>query len=118
MTEAGIRITASCPPLPISLSASAVSIYYQKYPIIAILFSTATPFWLIVFACAKLVSDRRGRFLPAALGVLGLWLGYLFGPCTLPRYTLPLYCIAPALLAAAFYQKGISDTFSPVPPKN
>lgn len=118
MTEAGIQNYCFLPAVANQLERICRFNYYQKYPIVAILFSTATPFWLIVFACAKLVSDRRGRFLPAALGVLGLWLGYLFGPCTLPRYTLPLYCIAPALLAAAFYQKGISEPFSPVPPKN
>ncbi|MDO5298539.1 MAG: DUF6020 family protein [Clostridia bacterium] len=75
---------------------------YQKYPVIAILFCTATPFWAIILACAALAAKRQTRFLPAALGALGLWLSYLFGPCTLPRYTLPLFCLAPALLAAAF----------------
>ncbi len=75
---------------------------YQEYPIISQLFCTATPFWAIVLACAMLVARRRSRMLPAALGALGLWLSYLFGPCTLPRYALPLFCLAPVLLALAF----------------
>lgn len=74
---------------------------YQKYPVISILFCTATPFWLIVLACALLVSRRQSRLLPAAMGALGLWLSYLFGPCTLPRYMLPLFCLAPPLLLCA-----------------
>lgn len=45
---------------------------------------------------------RRARMLPAALGALGVWLSYLFGPCTLPRYALPLFCLAPALLILSF----------------
>ena len=45
------------------------------------------------------------------LGALGLWLSYLFGPCTLPRYTLPLFCLAPVLLALALRmpEKPISE---------
>lgn len=78
---------------------------YQKYPVVSILFCTATPFWLVLLACARLIADKRSRYLPAALGVLGLWVSYLFGPCTLSRYALPLFCIAPALLAVAFAPK-------------
>ena len=40
--------------------------------------------------------------LTAALGALALWAGYLLGPCTLARYALPLFCLAPPMLAAAF----------------
>ena len=84
--------------------------YYQKYPIVSLLFAVATPLWLLVLACAKLLADRRARLLPASLGVLGVWLGYLFGPCTLPRYALPLFCLAPALLAAAFCRQKNNHT--------
>ena len=84
--------------------------YYQKYPIVSLLFAVATPLWLLVLACAKLLADRRARLLPASLGVLGIWLGYLFGPCTLPRYALPLFCLAPALLAAAFCRQKNNHT--------
>ena len=78
---------------------------YQKYPIISILFCTATPFWMIMLACALLVSRRQSRLLPAAMGALGLWLSYLLGPCTLPRYILPLFCLASPLLLCAFLLK-------------
>ena len=36
-----------------------------------------------------------------SLGALGLFISYLLGPCTLPRYTLPLFCVAPVLLILA-----------------
>jgi len=75
---------------------------YQKYPLISILFCTATPLWMLLFACAHLAAARHTRYLTAALGALGLWLSYLFGPCTLPRYTLPLFCLAPVLLVVSY----------------
>ena len=74
---------------------------YQKWPVISLLFSPALPFWALVFACFVMIVRRCGPFIPAALGALGLWAGYLLGPCTLPRYALPLFCLAPALLAGA-----------------
>ena len=56
----------------------------------------------ILLCCALLVARKRARLLPAAFGALGLWVSYLLGPCTLPRYMLPLFCLALVLLAVAF----------------
>jgi len=75
---------------------------YQKYPIVSLLFCTATPLWMLLFACAALIARRKTRFLPVAFGTLAVWLTYLFGPCTLARYMLPLFCLAPVLLILAF----------------
>ena len=44
--------------------------------------------------------------MPAVSGVMVLWASYLFGPCTLARYMLPLYCLAPVLLILAFCLPG------------
>ena len=60
------------------------------------------PLWVLLLSCALLIARRRTCLLPAALGVMGIWLSYLLGPCTLPRYALPLFCLAPPLLAGAF----------------
>ena len=75
---------------------------YQKYPVVSILFCTATPLWVLAFAAALLAARRRTWALPALLGMLGVWLSYFLGPCTLPRYVLPLFCLAPIALAVAF----------------
>jgi len=75
---------------------------YQKYPIITQLFCTATPLWVLLFACSMLIARRKARFLPAVSGIMVIWITYLFGPCTLARYMLPLFCIAPILLILAF----------------
>ncbi|MDO5378101.1 MAG: DUF6020 family protein, partial [Clostridia bacterium] len=101
MTEQGIETSCFLPGVKRWVERICRRNEYQSYPIIAQLFCTATPFWVIVFACALLVVRRQTRLLPAALGALGLWLSYLFGPCTLPRYVLPLFALAPVLLLAA-----------------
>lgn len=74
---------------------------YLKYPVIAQLFAVSTPLWVILFACCTLIARRQGRLAIAAAGVLALHLSYLLGPCTLARYMLPLFCLAPAMLAGA-----------------
>lgn len=74
---------------------------YQRYPILPVLFCTATPLWVLVFSCFRLAAKRRARMIVPTLGALGLWLSYLFGPCTLPRYMLPLFCLAPVVLCSA-----------------
>ena len=45
---------------------------------------------------------RHSALIAPVGGVAALWLSYLLGPCTLPRYMLPLFCLAPVLLAVAF----------------
>lgn len=84
---------------------------YMRYPLLPILFCTATPLWLTLFACGALIAKGRGRQAACASGMLGLWLSYLMGPCTLPRYMLPLFCLAPVLLTLAFCgrKKDISE---------
>ena len=74
---------------------------YQKYPVLPVLFCTATPLWVLVFACCRFAAARRTRMIVPSLGALGLFISYLLGPCTLPRYTLPLFCVAPVLLILA-----------------
>lgn len=101
MTDVGLFTTSLLPGVRDLMERICRRNRYQKYPIISLLFCTATPFWAIVFACALLAARRRTHLLPAALGALGLFLSYLFGPCTLPRYVLPLFALAPVLLLAA-----------------
>lgn len=68
---------------------------YRKYPVISQLLCTATPLWIILFAVFALIAKKRGRLALSCAGILALWISYLFGPCTLPRYMLPLFCLAP-----------------------
>lgn len=100
--EYGITIRHPLPKLSNFVNRICRLNEYQKYPIITVLFCTATPLWVILFACAMLIARRKARFLPAIGGMLALFVTYLFGPCTLARYMLPLYCLAPILLTLAF----------------
>ena len=58
--------------------------------------------WLLLLGCAALIARGRAKLIAPVGGVAALWLSYLLGPCTLPRYMLPLFCLAPVLLAVAF----------------
>ncbi|MBR5302338.1 MAG: hypothetical protein IKU38_05850 [Clostridia bacterium] len=77
---------------------------YQKYPIVTQLFCTATPLWAILLCIFALVAQRRGRLALSSCGVLALWLSYLFGPCTLARYMLPLFALAIPMLLLTYFQ--------------
>ena len=104
--EYGVEIAYPLPKLSNFVNRICRLNEYQKYPMITVLFCTATPLWVILFACAMLIARRKTRFLPAVSGMLVLWASYLFGPCTLSRYMLPLYCLAPVLLILAFCLPG------------
>ena len=104
--EYGVEIQHPLPRLSNFINRICRLNEYQKYPIITVLFCTATPLWVILFACAMLIARRKTRFLPVVSGVMVLWASYLFGPCTMVRYMLPLYCLAPALLTLAFSLPG------------
>lgn len=79
---------------------------YQKYPVIAQLFAAATPLWVILFSVFALIAQRRGNLALASSGMFALHLSYLLGPCTLARYMLPLFCMAPAILILALSPSG------------
>lgn len=83
---------------------------YQKYPIISTFFAIATPFWMLILACILFRAHGQKPLRVAAFGPLGVWFSYLFGPCALPRYALPLFCLAPLLLLLAFGAKKYQAT--------
>ena len=101
MTEYGIETTSFLPKVTHLFERICRRNDYQEYPVISLLFGTATPFWALMLAGTLLIARRQTRYIPALLGCMGLWLSYLFGPCTLPRYALPLFCLAPAALCMA-----------------
>ena len=78
---------------------------YLNMPLLPLLFNTALPLWVLLFSLSTLASKHKQRLIPAAAGVLGIWLSYQFGACTLPRYILPLFCLAPVMLLTAFLAK-------------
>ena len=74
---------------------------HQKLPVLSLLAAPGTPLLLLVFALFALLSRGRGRLAPALLAPLLLWASYLLGPGAVPRYALPLFCLAPLALVFA-----------------
>lgn len=103
MRDYNIQQESKIPELARLIERICVSNRYQKYPLVSILFCTATPLWMILFGCALLTARRNTRYTSIVYGVFGVTISYLFGPCTLPRYVLPSFCLAPVFLALAYF---------------
>ena len=103
MSDYNIKVESKLPKLAQMVERVCLYNSYQKYPIISILFCTATPLWMILFSCALLVTKKQTRYTTIAFGIFGVTLSYLFGPCTLPRYVLPTFCLAPIFLTLSYF---------------
>ena len=103
MSGYNIQVESKLPKLAQLVERICLYNRYQKYPLVAILFCTATPLWMILFGCSLLTARRKTRYTSIVYGVFGVTLSYLFGPCTLPRYVLPTFCLAPVFLALAYF---------------
>lgn len=77
--------------------------FYQKIPVLWLLFSPALYFWLLMLNLYFMRRNRKMRVV--LLYVLLTWVSYLFGPCTLVRYMLPI--INSSILISVF-NLGIS----------
>ncbi|MBR4039087.1 MAG: hypothetical protein IKJ11_03190 [Clostridia bacterium] len=102
-SEYGVTFTSFLPKVKLWVERICRDNTYQKLPLLSVLLCTATPVWVLVFAGALLVSRKQTKYLAAFAGVLALWISYQFGPCTLPRYMLPLFCLAPVMLISSLY---------------
>ena len=112
MTVYNIHSSSLLPSLTELVEKIVAQNSYQKYPLISILFCTATPLWIILFCCAMLIAGKKTRYTSVAFGVFALTISYLFGPCTLPRYVLPTFCLAPVLLILTLHLSGESHSIS------
>jgi len=108
MTAYNIHSSSLLPGLAELVEKIVAQNHYQKYPLISILFCTATPLWITLFCCAMLVAVKKTRYISVAAGVLALTISYLFGPCTLPRYVLPTFCLSPVFLILTLHLSGES----------
>ena len=81
---------------------------FLRWPLLSLLFSPAVPFLVLLLSLALLAVKGHARLLAAALPVLCLFLSYLFGPCTLLRYALPLFAISPLFFLMTLLLKEAS----------
>ena len=98
MTEEGFHTTSFLPPLTLFLERVCRRNRYLKVPLLSILFCPAVAFWGVMLGCFFLRQKGQISFAPAKAAMLGLFFSYLLGPCTLPRYMLPFFCMAPLLI--------------------
>ncbi len=102
MSELGFHVTSFLPKVRSFYERICRYNRYLRYPFLPLLFSTAIPIWILAFALT--VHRLRGSSLPFApvTAPIALFLSYLLGPCTLARYIMPLYALAPIILLLAY----------------
>lgn len=71
---------------------------FGKRPIVANLFSIATPFWVLLICAVIFLAQERKNMVLVLLPGLFLWLTFMAGPVSNFRYILPLFMQYPLLL--------------------
>lgn len=72
---------------------------YQKVPVIQLIFSMGTVFWILLWGMANLWSERKYRELLIYIPLVFLFVTILLGPVSLFRYTYPLLICTPVMLS-------------------
>ena len=75
---------------------------YQKLPVIAVVFSMGTYFWLIVLSFFYCVQKKNKEAAVPLVFILSYIATVLAGPCSLIRYALPYIACLPALMVTAY----------------
>lgn len=77
----------------------------DKIPVVSLVFSIATPIWLLLFCSffSKFKGNRRSHWvlLPSFI----LWITYLFGAVSNFRYVFPIICLYPLFLSLSFTEE-------------
>lgn len=76
---------------------------FEGIPLVATLFSIATPVWSLVLCGIIFLAQGRKKLVLALLPGFFLWLTYMAGPVSNFRYVFPLFLQYPLLLAAVLY---------------
>ncbi|MBQ9008356.1 MAG: hypothetical protein IJ088_03380 [Clostridia bacterium] len=102
MQEQGFHVTSYLPKVRSLYEQFCRYNRYLRYPFLPLLFSTAIPIWILVLSLT--VRRLRGTPVPFApvAAPIALFLSYLLGPCTLARYIMPLYALAPVFLLLSY----------------
>ncbi len=77
----------------------------QKLPVVRLFFSPGVMFWLMIFSLFYCIDRKNYVPCKALLPVFLVWLTVLLGPCTLVRYVVILWFLAPLFLAFLFNEE-------------
>lgn len=75
---------------------------FANKPVVANLFSIATPFWILLICSVIFLAQERKNMALVLLPGLFLWLTFIAGPVSNFRYILPLFMQYPLLLIMLF----------------
>ena len=73
----------------------SLELFQQRVPVISMLFSPGFMFWILAWAVAGLIREKRWKTVVVFVPVLLLWATVLLGPTVLVRYVLILWCVLP-----------------------
>ena len=102
LMDIGFHVTSFLPRLRAFYEQICRYNRYLRLPFLPLLFSTAIPIWIL--ALSLTIRRIRGNSLPFSpiAAPFALFASYLLGPCTLARYIMPLYALAPIFLLLAY----------------
>ena len=80
--------------------------WYQKIPMVSMLFSSGIVIWCVFFYALYAVYYKKYRYLAVASIPVALWLTLLLGPVVLYRYIYPIVLTVPVLFASC---SGLPD---------
>lgn len=90
---------------------------FAKKPIVANLFSIATPFWILLICAVIFLAQERKNMVLVLLPGLFLWLTFMAGPVSNFRYILPSFMQYPLLLIMLFQSGQKTETEKPAATK-
>ena len=70
---------------------------FEKIPIIANIFSIATPIWVMLFVMFLLIYKKKYKYTLITIFLIIFWLTYILGPVSNFRYIFPIYSLYPIL---------------------
>ncbi len=87
----------------------SLEFYYQKVPVIRLLFSNGFMFWILLITLFKGIYAKQNMVWGAALVALCVSLTCFAGPVSLIRYYLILFYAFPVYIALLFYKKRTDE---------
>ena len=94
------------PRLSIFFERISLDFYYQKIPVVRLLFSIGFMFWVSNIVLCKGIYKRQKALIGSSLLALCVCLTCLAGPVSLVRYYLILFYVFPVCFAMLFYREN------------
>lgn len=104
-----IEKTSYIPGLTKFCEKISLDFYYQKVPVIRLLFSVGFMFWSLLITLCRGIYKKRKAVVGSGLLALCVCLSCMAGPVSLVRYYLILFYAFPVYLAMLFYGRKLTE---------